>query len=78
MTQITIDVPENEDFSKEKWKKFLSKKIEEQERKRQKWDEVREIVSKSQATEKDVEELTDMVKEAVWKRHKAYHENPSS
>jgi len=70
MVKITIDIPEELEFMKKipsiKWSfiatKILQSKIEETAC-------FQRTVSKSQATEEDVEELTDEIKEAIWKRH---------
>jgi len=81
MAQITIDIDENEfkNISKEQLKKFVEQAVIDKVRRIKESESFREILSKSKATEKDVEALTDEIKEAVWKRHKAYHGNkPSS
>ena len=61
MAQITIDIPENEleDSSKEQWEDLIKNAITERKMKELKWKHIKEISSKSQATEKDVEELTE-------------------
>lgn len=70
MAKITIDIPEELEFMRKvpsiQWSliaaKILQSKIEETAR-------FQKIVSKSKATEEDVEELTNEIKEAVWKKH---------
>lgn len=71
MAQITIDIPEELGFMKNipknKWSQIaiemLKSKINEA-------SEIIKIAEKSKATEKDVEELTDKIKEGVWKKNK--------
>ncbi len=71
MAQITIDIPEELEFMKNipknKWSQIaiemLKSKINEA-------SEIIKIAEKSKATEKDVEELTDKIKEGVWKKNK--------
>lgn len=75
MTQITIDVPENmKELPALYWILGARKLLEEQEEKRKKIARIREIAAKSKATDKDVEEITNEVKESVWKHYKRYAE----
>ena len=70
MKTITIDIPEELDFMKNVSSKFWTAAvIEILKLKINKVAEIKRITSKSKATEKDVEELTENVKEAVWKQH---------
>src|SRR3989344_5988581 len=71
MTKITIDIPEEISFIKDKisqaeWS-FLATRLLQS--KIRKVIEYNRIISKSQATDEDVEELSSEIKEAVWKRH---------
>jgi hypothetical protein len=74
MAHITIDIPEieNTNIPREEWEKIVDKAARdavERKMKELKWKRFKKIIAKSKATEKDVEELTDEIKEAVWKRH---------
>ncbi len=71
MTKITIDIPEEISFIKDKisqaeWS-FLATRLLQS--KIRKVIDYNRIISKSQATDEDVEELSNEIKEAVWKRH---------
>ncbi len=76
MVQITIDVPEDVEKKARMLKielsllivKLLREKIEETEE----IERFERSVAKSKLTEKDVEELTEKINEAIWKRHKGY------
>ena len=70
MAQITIDIPEEVEFlkkiPKDEWPQIAVEALQER------IDEVanyNRILAKSKATEKDVEELTEEIKEGIWKRH---------
>jgi len=74
MAKITIEIPDEIAFVKQKistieWS-FLAMQILQ--------DKIRnvarynEILSKSKATEKDVEELSNEIKDAVWESHSKY------
>lgn len=70
MKTISIDVPEDLDFMRNVPSKFWTAAvIEILKLKINKIAEIKRIASKSKATERDAEELTDKVKEAVWKQH---------
>ncbi len=71
MTKITIEIPEEIAFIKEKispaeWSFLATKLLQNQMKKIIRYNK---ILSKSQATDEDVEELSNEIKEAVWKRH---------
>lgn len=73
MAKITIDLPKDLEFmakmSSLQWslwaQRVLREKLEEIE-------EIKKIAAKSQATEKDVEELSDEINEALWKHYSKY------
>ena len=71
MAKIEIEIPEEVSFLKERIPKhewaFLAAKLL-QERIKEVV-EYNRILSMSKATEKDVEEISNEIKEAVWKRH---------
>ena len=71
MVKITLEVPDKMAFMKEKissieWSYIATKILQERLREIIRYNE---IISKSKATEEDVDELTDEIKEAVWKHH---------
>lgn len=80
MAQITIDTDEfgsMRNMSQEEWQEFAKKAIKDKMKRIAESERFTEIISKSKATEQDVKELTDEIKEAVWKRHKASREHDS-
>ena len=69
MTKIEIEVPDEIVFLKKrisaiKWSYLATQALQEKIRKVARYNE---ILSKSKATDKDVEEISDEIKEAVWK-----------
>lgn len=76
MTKITIELPKEYEFMKEipsfYWVLAAKRIQEEREGKLKKIARIREIASKSKATDNDVEEITNEVKEAVWKHYEKY------
>ena len=75
MAQITIDIPEPafKDFSKEEWEDFVKKAIKNQIKRIEESERFKEIITKSQATEKDVEELTKKADKAMIKHYSQYY-----
>ncbi len=76
MAQITIDIPETEftkDLSREEFEKIAKDAIE-REIKERKWKRFKKIISKSKATEKDVEELTKKAEESMRKHYSKYYD----
>ena len=74
MAQITIDIPDSEfskDFTKENWEQ-IAKEAVEKKRKELKWKRIKKIISKSQAADKDVEELTKKAEESMMKHYSQY------
>ncbi len=73
MTKIIIDVPEELERRARLLKVELSilaaKALKDQVRKLEEIAEFRRIIAKSRATDSDVEELSNEVKDAVWRRH---------
>ncbi|HLC54616.1 MAG TPA: hypothetical protein VJK07_03245 [Candidatus Nanoarchaeia archaeon] len=73
MTKIIIDVPEELERRARLLKVELSilaaKALKDQVRKLEEIVEFRRIIAKSRATDSDVEELSNEVKDAVWRRH---------
>ncbi len=73
MVKITIDVPENmKEVPMLYWILGAKRIMDEQEEKRKKIERIREIAAKSQASDEDVEEIKNEVKEAVWKHYEKY------
>lgn len=78
MAQITIDIPEIsfKDFSKKKWERVAREAaleaVKEKLEKLKKIERIKEIAAKSKATEKDVQELTDEINDAVAKHYSQY------
>ena len=74
MVQISIDIPDELDRKAKMLKieisLLLAQMLKERIKKLEEIEHFREIVSKSKATDKDVEELTDKIKTAVWNHHK--------
>lgn len=75
MTQITIDIPEDtfKDLSKDQWIKFIKRVINDRMKRIEESKHFRDIVSKSKATEKDVEELTAKSEKAMMKHYSQYY-----
>lgn len=74
MTKIEIEIPDEIAFVKQKistieWSFLAMQILQDKIRKIARYNE---ILSKSKATEKDVEELSSEIKDAVWKRHSRY------
>ena len=72
MTKITIEIPDEIDFLKRKistikWSYLATQILQEKIKKVARYNE---ILSKSKATENDVEELSSEIKEAVWKHYR--------
>lgn len=71
MVKIEIEIPDEVAFLKDRISKvewsFLAMRILQEKLKRVA--RYNQLLDKSQATEKDVEELTDEIKEAVWKHY---------
>lgn len=71
MEKITIEIPKDLAFMKNipsiYWNIAVSKILKAE---IEKIDEIMRIASESKATEKDVEELTNEIKEAIWKHYK--------
>ena len=75
MAQITIDIPDElefmKDIPKEKWSEIavsmIKSKLDEAEK-------IMKIAKKSQATEKDVDELTDKANKGMIKHYSRYYE----
>ena len=74
MTKIEIEIPDEIDFMREEIKpiewSFIATRLL-QERLKE-IIEYNRILSKSKATEKDVEEITNEIKDAVWKHYSKY------
>ena len=71
MTKIELEIPEEINFLKERistirWSYLAMQVLQEKIRKVARYNE---ILSKSKATDKDVEEVTKEIKDAVWKRY---------
>ena len=72
MVKITVEIPDEMVFMKEKissmeWSFIATKILQEKLREVVRYNE---IISKSKATEKDIEELSAEIKDAVWKNSK--------
>ena len=72
MVKIEIEIPDEIAFLKERISKaewsFLAMRVLQERLKRVA--RYNQILEKSQATEEDVKELSDEIKEAVWKHYK--------
>ena len=73
MTKITIDIPEDlerkANMLKVKLSILIADAIKRSLKEMEEITEFERIVSKSKGTEKDAEDLSNEIKEAVWKRH---------
>ena len=74
MAKIEIEIPEEVSFLEEKiakreWAFLATRLLQELQERIAKVVRYNEIISRSKATEEDVEELSNEIKEAVWKHH---------
>ena len=74
MVKIEIEIPDEIDFMREKikpieWSFIATKLLQER---LNEISEYNRILSKSKATEKDVQEIADEIKEAIWENYSKY------